>query len=75
MYYIRFRDINLFNEIKNIIDVKTTDKPAEVVRIIKEANMINLRNQLFELSHIEFVPATKNGSIDCVDVYVDYYDE
>lgn len=79
MYYIQFKDINIIDERDNIIEVKTTNKPLDVINLIKSVDFIKFRfthpNKIFKLVHIEYVPATKDGYVDCIKVFLDYYND
>ncbi len=71
MYYIRFRDANCFDSIKNILGAKKVDNPLEVIYLMGEVGLINIKGNCYKVSFLEYVPGVKEGAVDCVDVFLD----
>lgn len=71
MYYIRFKNINCFDDIENFLGGFETDNPLEIIDIINEVDSIDIDGNSYYLSFIKFSPATRKEEVCSIDVYVE----
>ncbi len=71
MYYIRFKDVNCFDDNKNFLGAFETNHPLEIIDIINEMDLINIKGVGYNLAFIEFVPATTKEEVCSIDIYVE----
>ncbi len=69
-YLIRFRDVDCFDDIKNYLGAIEAKKPLDIIYLIDEVELINIKGKCYRKSFIEYVPAVVEGAVNCVDVFL-----
>lgn len=48
------------------------DKPSEIIKVLKETDSIKIHNEWYTYCDNEFVPATNEGEVNVLNIYLDY---
>ena len=50
------------------------DDPASIIQIIRHVDSVKIKDKWYRLNDTEFMPATEDGEVDVLNIYLDYMD-